>query len=61
MTTVKDVDFNTLVGYTYIVGIKLVLVNGKSKLYKITFNSTHLDDETPREYAESWLESCFNL
>lgn len=62
VTSVKDVDFNTMEGYTYVGMVKLVLVNGRSKLYRIEFNSTYLgyEDETPQDYLEAWLESCFN-
>ena len=62
VTSVKDVDFNTMVGYTYVGVVKLVLVNGRSKLYKVVFYTGDIDfeDETPQGYLESWLESCFN-
>lgn len=62
VTSVKDVDFNTMVGYTYVGVVKLVLVNGRSKLYRVVFYTDNIDceDETPQGYLESWLESCFN-
>lgn len=62
VTSVKDVDFNTMVGYTYVGVVKLVLVNGQSKLYRVVFYTDDIDceDETPQGYLESWLESCFN-
>lgn len=62
VTSVKDVDFSSMVGYTYVGVINLVLVNGRSKLYKVVFYTSDLDYEgaTPRDYLECWLESCFN-
>lgn len=62
VTSVKDVDFNTMEGYTYVGVVKLVLVNGRSKLYRVVFYTGDIDceDTTPQGYLESWLESCFN-
>lgn len=62
VTSVKDVDFNTMEGYTYVGVVKLVLVNGRSKLYRVVFYTGDMDceDTTPQSYLESWLESCFN-
>ena len=62
VTSVKDVDFNTMEGYTYVGVVKLVLVNGRSKLYRVVFYTGDIDceDTTPQSYLESWLESCFN-
>ena len=62
VTSVKDVDFNTMEGYTYVGMVKLVLVNGRSKLYRVVFYTGDIgcEDATPQDYLESWLESCFN-
>lgn len=62
VTSVKDVDFNTMEGYTYVGMVKLVLVNGRSKLYRVVFYTGDIgcEDETPQDYLETWLESCFN-
>lgn len=62
VTSIKDIDFNSMVGHTYIGIVKLILNSGRSKLYRVVFNSTYLDyeDATPQDYLESWLESCFN-
>ena len=51
-----------MVGHTYIGIVKVILNSGRSKLYRIGFNSTYLEyeGETPQDYLETWLESCFN-
>lgn len=62
VTSVRVYDFNSMEGYTYIGVIKFVLVNGRSKLYRVVFYTGDIDceDTTPQGYLESWLESCFN-
>ena len=62
VTSIKVIDFNSMIGHTYIGIVKLILTSGRSKLYRIEFNSTYLgyEDETPQDYLEAWLESCFN-
>lgn len=62
VTSIKVIDFNSMVGHTYIGIIKVILNSGRSKLYRVAFNSTYLDyeDATPQGYLEIWLESCFN-
>ena len=62
VTSIRDVEFNSMIGYTYVGVVKLVLVNGRSKLYRVVFYTGDIDceDTTPRGYLESWLESCFN-
>lgn len=62
VTSIKVIDFNSMVGHTYIDIVKVILNSGRSKLYRVKFNSTYLDyeDATPQDYLETWLESCFN-
>lgn len=57
ITSVKDVDYNSMVGYTYVTNIKLTLINGRYKMFKTMFNSTYLEDEheTARDYVEDYL------
>ena len=57
ITSVKEVDYNSMVGYTYVVNIKLTLINGRYKMFKTIFNSTYLEDEheTARDYIEDYL------
>ena len=40
VTSVKTIDFNSMVGHTYIGIVKLILNSGRSKLYRVVFNST---------------------
>ena len=57
ITSVKDVDYNSMVGFTYVAIVKLTLTNGRYKLFKTMFNSTYLEDEyeTARDYIEDYL------
>lgn len=57
ITSVKDVDYNSMVGFTYVAIIKLTLINGRYKMFKTMFNSTYLEDdhETARDYVEDYL------
>ena len=57
ITSVKDVDYNSMVGFTYAANVKLILNNRKYKMFKTMFNSTYLEDEheTARDYVEDYL------
>lgn len=57
ITSVKDVDYNSMVGFTYVANIKLTLINGRYKLFKTIFNSTYLEDEheTAIDYVKDYL------
>ena len=57
ITSVKDIDFNSMVGHTYVANIKLTLINGRYRMFKTMFNSTYLEDEheTARDYIEDYL------
>lgn len=57
ITSVKDVDYNSMVGFTYVAIIKLTLINGRYRMFKTMFNSTYLEDEheTARDYIEDYL------
>lgn len=57
ITSVKDVDYNSMVGFTYVINIKLTLINGRYKMFKTMFNSTYLEDEheTARDFIEDYL------
>ena len=57
ITSVKDVDYNSMVGYTYVANVKLTLINGRYRMFKTMFNSTYLEDEheTARDYVEDYL------
>ena len=32
ITSVKDVDYNSMVGYTYVANVKLTLINGRYRM-----------------------------
>ena len=57
ITSVKDVDYHPMVGFTYVANIKLTLINGRYRMFKTMFNSTYLEDEheTARDYVEDYL------
>lgn len=57
ITSVKDVDYNSMVGFTYVANVKLILINGRYRMFKTMFNSTYLEDEheTARDYVEDYL------
>lgn len=57
ITSVKDVDYNSMVGFTYVTIVKLTLINGRYRMFKTMFNSTYLEDEhdTARDYVEDYL------
>ena len=57
ITSVKDVDYNSMVGFTYVANVKLTLINGRYRMFKTMFNSTYLEDEheTARDYVEDYL------
>ena len=57
ITSVKDVDYNSMVGHTYVAIVKLTLINGRYRMFKTMFNSTYLEDghETARDYVEDYL------
>ena len=57
ITSVKDIDFNSMVGHTYVANIKLTLINGRYRMFKTMFNSTYLENEheTARDYVEDYL------
>ena len=57
ITSVKDVDYNSMVGFTYVAIVKLTLINGRYRMFKTMFNSTYLEDEheTARDYVEDYL------
>ena len=57
ITSVKDVDYNSMVGHTYVANVKLTLINGRYRMFKTMFNSTYLEDEheTARDYVEDYL------
>ena len=39
ITSVKDVDFNSMEGFTYVANVKLILNSNRYKLFKTMFNS----------------------
>ena len=57
ITSVKDIDFNSMVGHTYVANVKLTLNSGRYKMFKTMFNSTYLEEEheTARDYVEDYL------
>ena len=38
ITSVKDVDYNSMVGFTYVANVKLILINGRYRFFKKIFN-----------------------
>ena len=57
ITSVKDVDFNSIEVYTYLAIVKLTLNSGRYRLFRTMFNSTYLEDEheSARDYVEDYL------
>ena len=57
ITSVKDIDFNSMVGHTYVANVKLTLNSGRYKMFKTMFNSTYLEEEheTAKDYIEDYL------
>lgn len=44
VTSIQELDFNSMEGQNYQVNVKLLFNNGKYKLLKYTTNTTYLDD-----------------
>lgn len=56
ITSVKDVDYHPMAGYTYLANVKLTLNSGRYKMYKAMFNSSYLEEyEDPKDFAEDYL------
>lgn len=57
ITSVKDVDFNSMEGFTYVANVKLILNSNRYKLFKTMFNSSYLEyeHETARDFIEDYL------
>lgn len=56
ITSVKDVDYHPMVGFTYLANVKLALNSGRYKMYKAMFNSSYLEEyEDPKDFAEDYL------
>ena len=44
VTSIQELDFNSMEGQNYQVNVKLLFENGRYKLLKYTTNTTYLDD-----------------
>lgn len=44
VTSIQELDFNSMEGQNYQVNVKLLFENGKYKLLKYVTNTTYLDD-----------------
>lgn len=44
VTSIQELGFNSMEGYTYQVNVKLLFENGRYKLLKYSTNTTYLDD-----------------
>ena len=56
ITSVKDVDYHPMVGFTYLANVKLTLINGRYRMFKTMFNSSYLEEyEDPKDFAEDYL------
>lgn len=44
VTSIQELGFNQMEGYTYQVNVKLLFENGRYKLLKYSTNTTYLDD-----------------
>lgn len=54
-------DFNDMEGYQWYFNVKVLLVNGKSKLIKIHTNDTYMEDfisEIDKEITKELLTEC---
>lgn len=64
VTKLEITDFNSIEGYQWYFNVKVLLINGKSKLIKIHTNSTYMEDFTndleneiaTKETLTEWLQ-----
>lgn len=69
VTSIQELDFNSMEGQNYQVNVKLLFENGKYKLLKYVTNTTYLDDipdfnnlnELQQILTEYWDEFISNL
>lgn len=62
VTKLEITDFNDMEGYQWYFNVKILLINGKSRLIKIHTNSTYMEDfttddekEPTKELLTEWL------
>lgn len=61
VTKLEITDFNEMEGYQWYFNVKVLLINGKSKLIKIHTNSTYMEDfisEIDKEITKELLTEC---
>lgn len=69
VTSIQELDFNSMEGQNYQVNVKLLFENGRYKLLKYVTNTTYLDDipdfnnlnELQQILTEYWDEFISNL
>lgn len=69
VTSIQELDFNSMEGQNYQVNVKLLFENGRYKLLKYVTNTTYLDDipdfnnlnELQHILTEYWDEFISNL
>lgn len=69
VTSIQELDFNSMEGQNYQVNVKLLFNNGKYKLLKYVTNTTYLDDipdfnnlnELQHILTEYWDDFISNL
>lgn len=69
VTSIQELDFNSMEGQNYQVNVKLLFENGKYKLLKYVTNTTYLDDipdfnnlnELQQILTEYWDDFITNL
>jgi hypothetical protein len=69
VTSIQELDFNSIEGQNYQVNVKLLFENGRYKLLKYVTNTTYLDDipdfnnlnELQQILTEYWDEFISNL
>ena len=69
VTSIQELDFNSMEGQNYQVNVKLLFENGRYKLLKYVTNTTYLDDipdfnnlnELQKILTEYWDEFISNL
>lgn len=69
VTSIQELDFNSMEGQNYQVNVKLLFENGRYKLLKYSTNTTYLDDipnfnnlnELQQILTEYWDEFISNL